>query len=62
MNGKSWPGRPRALDGEIAEALFIEESTVKTHVKRILMKVRLRDRVQAVTFAYESGLTRAGSR
>jgi DNA-binding NarL/FixJ family response regulator len=39
----------------------IEESTVKTHVKRILMKLRLRDRVQAVIFAYESGVTRPGA-
>jgi DNA-binding NarL/FixJ family response regulator len=45
---------------EIAEAFFIEESTVKTHVKRILMKLGLRDRVQAVIFAYEHGLTRPG--
>jgi DNA-binding NarL/FixJ family response regulator len=46
---------------EIAHALVIEESTVKTHVKRILMKLQLRDRVHAVIFGYESGLNQPAS-
>jgi DNA-binding NarL/FixJ family response regulator len=43
---------------EIAAALAVEESTVRTHVKRILMKLEVRDRVQAVIFAYETGVNR----
>jgi DNA-binding NarL/FixJ family response regulator len=43
---------------EIANELVVEESTIRTHVKRILMKLGLRDRVQIVIFAYETGINR----
>jgi DNA-binding NarL/FixJ family response regulator len=46
---------------EIADALVIEESTVKTHVKRVLMKLGVRDRVHAVIVGYETGLVRPGT-
>ena len=46
---------------EICERLVISEATAKTHVARILQKLDLRDRVQAVIFAYESGLVRPGA-
>ena len=47
---------------ELAERLFLTEATVKTHVSSILRKLDLRDRLQAVVFAYEAGLVRPSAR
>jgi DNA-binding NarL/FixJ family response regulator len=49
-------------NAEIGAALFLSEPTIKTHVTRILAKLQLRDRVQAVVFAYETGLAQPGAR
>ncbi len=47
-------------NAEIAEDLVVSEATAKTHVAHVLMKLGVRDRVQAVIFAYESGIAGRG--
>ena len=49
-------------NGEIAQELYISETTVKTHVTHILQKLNLRDRVQAVVLAYQTGIFEADAR
>ena len=49
-----------ASNAELASRLFVSEETIRTHVKRVLHKLALRDRAQAIVFAYESGVVTAG--
>ena len=50
-----------ASNAELATRLFVSEETIRTHVKRVLHKLALRDRAQAIVFAYESGVVTPGS-
>jgi DNA-binding NarL/FixJ family response regulator len=45
-------------NGEISARLVVEDATVRSHIRRILMKLRLRDRIQIVIYAYETGIIR----